>query len=350
MSKQADFKRIPFQNLKLDDKNPRLPKSMAKKSEKDIINYFLSDASLVELMLAIGKNDFFEGEQLLVIKSSDNYYTVIEGNRRLSAVKLLHDPSIAKHYRSKVEKVIQQSEFFPELIPCLVFSDKDQILKYLGFRHITGIKSWKLLEKARYVTGLKNDFYSKQSLPSASREIAKMIGSRQDYVLRILTGYYLYDIIEKNNFYNIKDLDDTTFHFNYIADSLSRSNIESFLGINLDLDNPVQNIKTDNLKEWTRWLFDKDLPNKIIGDSNNLNLLNKILDPQHEKAIQVFREGTPIRIAVEYTDDIKEQFEKAVQAAINNLEKADSLSHKQTQFDERLDDYLRNINLIIIDH
>lgn len=38
MSKQADFKRIPFQNLKLDDKNPRLPKSMAKKSEKDIIN------------------------------------------------------------------------------------------------------------------------------------------------------------------------------------------------------------------------------------------------------------------------------------------------------------------------
>jgi hypothetical protein len=347
MRSQADFKRIPVQDLLLDATNPRLPKSMANKSEKDIINFFLSDASLVELMLAIGKNDFFEGEQLLVIKSSEDKYTVIEGNRRLSAVKLLHEPSLAIHYKSKVEQVIEQSVFFPDSIPCLVFDEKDQILKYLGFRHITGIKSWKLLEKARYVTSLKNDFYSVMSLPSASREIAKMIGSRQDYVLRILTGYHLYDIIERNNFYNLKGLDDTTFHFNYIADSLSRSNIAAFLGIDFDLDNPVQNIKTDNLKEWTKWLFDKDLPNKIIGDSNNLNLLNKILDPHHEKAIQVFRDGTPIRVAVEFTDDIKEQFENAVQSAINNLEKADSLSHKQTEFDERLDEDLRSISSII---
>jgi hypothetical protein len=47
-------KRIPVDDLFLDKENPRLPKSMSSKTEQEIINYFLSDASLLELMLAIG--------------------------------------------------------------------------------------------------------------------------------------------------------------------------------------------------------------------------------------------------------------------------------------------------------
>ena len=58
----AIHKRISVADLVLDSENPRLPKSMSNKSEKEIINFLLSDASLIELMLAISKNDFFEGE------------------------------------------------------------------------------------------------------------------------------------------------------------------------------------------------------------------------------------------------------------------------------------------------
>jgi len=263
MSKQAKYKRIAIEELELDSKNPRLPKSMADKSESEIVNFFLSDASLVELMLAIGKNDFFEGEQLLVVPHNKKF-KVIEGNRRLSAVKLLHHPEIARIYKSKVDQVVKESDFFPPEIPCLVFDKKEEILKYLGYRHITGIKSWKLLEKARYITKLKVDFYSNINLQEASREIAKMIGSRQDYVRRILVGYNIYEIIEKNGFYKIKGLDDTSFHFNYIADSLSRSKIETFLGVDLSNDNPAHNLNFDHIKEWTNWLFNATLPNKII--------------------------------------------------------------------------------------
>ena len=199
-------------------------------------------------MLAIGKNDFFEGEQLLVVPENDKYI-VIEGNRRLSAVKLLHNPHLAEVYKNKVEQVISESLYFPPEIPCLIFEDKDEILRYLGFRHITGIKSWKLLEKARYITKLKNDFYREKSTALASREIAKMIGSKKDYVLRILVGYQLYEIIENNGFYDIKGLDDTSFYFNYLADSLSRSNIEHFLGVDLEKENTIEFIKYLNLKE-----------------------------------------------------------------------------------------------------
>lgn len=325
------FEKIEVEKLLLDPENPRLPKSMANKNESEIINYLLSDASLIELMLAIGKNGFFEGEQLLVVPHNDKYI-VIEGNRRLSAVKLLHNPEIGKVYSSKISQVIDESapENIPNKIPCLIFENKDLILKYLGFRHITGIKSWKLLEKARYLTKLKDDYYSNLSIPEASREIAKMIGSRKDYVMRVLTGYELYVVIERNNFYNIRGLDDTSFFFNYLADSLSRQGIADFLNVNLEEDIPTQNLNFNNLKEWTNWLFNKDLPNKIIGDSDNLNNLNRIL--RQPAALEAFRRGDKISIALEYTDEIDKQFQYAIENALRQMEKADLLTVKVNHF------------------
>lgn len=344
----AEFiKKVHIDNLLLDPHNPRLPKSMGNKSDKEIINFLLSDASLIELMLAIGKNDFFEGEQLLVVRSEvdPEKFLVIEGNRRLSAVKLLNNPELGKIYKSKIDQVINETEHRPTEIPCLLFNNKDEILKYLGYRHITGIKSWKLLEKARYLTKLKEDYFPDVSINLASREIAKMIGSRRDYVIRVLAGYQLYEIIEKNNFYGIKDLDDTNFYFNYLADSLSRSNIAKFLGVDLEKENPTENADHDNLQEWTGWLFNKSLPNKIIGDSGNLNMLNKVI--ASPLALKAFRSGEKLFNAIEYTDEFEVQFENAMKNALNQLERADSLTVKIKRIYSNLFEDLKDINRIL---
>lgn len=340
----AEYKKIHFKELLLDSENPRLPKSMGNKSEKEIINFFLSDASLLELMLAIGTNGFFDGEQLLVIPLGNNY-KVIEGNRRLSAVKLLNDSSLAEIYKSKVTEVIKESTYTPDYIPCLIFQEKEEITKYLGYRHITGIKSWKLLEKARYMEKLRREFYSDIDLRYSSREIAKMIGSRKDYVLRILTGYQIFETIEKTNYYNIDNLNDVTFHFNYLADSLSRPNIERFLGVDLNQDEPLKNLNFHHLKELVNWMFNKDLPNKIIGDSEHLNMLNKVL--KNKTALSVFRNGEKLKVAVEYTDEIDVQFENAISESIVHLEKADSLTLKVQNFYMNLNDDLKIINSLI---
>jgi hypothetical protein len=224
-----EYKKIGLTELKLDSYNPRLPKSMHGKSDKEIISYMLLDASLIELMLAIGENDFFPGEQLLVVKDTDGLFKVIEGNRRLSAVMLLNNPSLATVQISKVSKVIEETDFRPTEIPCLVFNEENDIHNYLGYRHITGIKEWKLLEKSRYLSELKTSSFRDLKLQDAAREIAKVIGSRKDYVQRILIGFEVYKILEEEDFFRIRDLNDTTFYFNYIADSLNKSNISKFL-------------------------------------------------------------------------------------------------------------------------
>ena len=173
----ASYKEIDLSDLKLDTQNPRLPKSIrdSQPTEEKLIEYMLLDASLIELVIAIGMNGYFPGEQMLVVEDSDGKYRVIEGNRRLSAVKLLNNPDLAKVQKSKIQKVLRETTQRPTKIPCLVFDSEEEINKYLGYRHITGIKEWKLLEKARYLYSLWESLYADCSIDEAAREIAKMM-------------------------------------------------------------------------------------------------------------------------------------------------------------------------------
>jgi hypothetical protein len=341
------FENIPLTKLELDSFNPRLPKSMHGKSEKEIIQYLLLDASLIELMLAIGENNFFPGEQLLVVKIENDKYRVIEGNRRLASVMLLNDPGLAKVQKSKVQKVIDETKYRPTDIPCLVFSNEKDIHNYLGYRHITGIKEWKLLEKARYLSELKNSNYNDLKLNEASRQIAKIIGSRADYVKRVLVGFDIYKVIEDESYYKIRDLNDTTFYFNYIADSLNRQNISEFLGVVLESENPSEKINLVNLKKWTHWLFEKNDQNKtrLIGNSYDLDSLNTILG-EPEARIAFDEKGYSLEKAKELTGELDIQFRKHIADSINSLENADRIVTRVKEFDTELEEDLKNIRLI----
>ncbi len=326
MSKTPEFLNIELSELKLDRQNPRLPQSMHGKSDAEILSYMLLDASLIELILAIGENDFFPGELLLVTKDTDGRYKVIEGNRRLSAVMVLNDPGLATVQVSKVEKAVAEAKFKPTKIPCLVFDSEKEIHNYLGYRHITGIKEWRLLEKARYLSSLRKDSFGHLSLEQASREIAKIIGSRMDYVRRILVGFELYRHIEDEAFFRIRGLDDTTFYFNYIADSLNKNNISSFLGIDLYSESPENTINKENVEKWARWLFEKNDQNKtrLLGDSYDLTALNEILGNQDAK-VAFDEKGYSLEKAIELTEEFDNQFEEFIRKSIESLEQADRL-------------------------
>ncbi|MFC0604914.1 hypothetical protein [Winogradskyella pulchriflava] len=350
-NKKYEFEEIHIDKLKLDDENPRLPKSLrdSKPSQEELIEFMLLDASLIELMLAIGENGYFPGEQLLVTPTEDGNYKVIEGNRRLSSVKLLNNPNLATVQKAKVNKVIEETTERPENIPCLIFPSDAEIHRYLGFRHITGIKEWRLLEKARYLNNLRESLFSTIDIHNTSREIAKMIGSRMDYVRRILVGYEVYKIIEDEKFFQIRDLNDTTFYFNYIVDSLSRAHIRAFIGINFQAEKPSENLSENNLKKWTKWLYEKNDQNKtrLIGNSSDLNDLNSILAPEHNDALIAFDEkGYSLERAKELTGVQDIVFRDFIANAHNYLEKADAMILKVKNIYPDLDTDLRNIKIL----
>jgi len=169
---------MKIDDLLLDDNNPRMPSHLKGASEDEIIAYMLLEAATIELMQAIGENDYFVGEQLLVVANKEGKYKVIEGNRRLTAVKLLNNPGLANVQTSRVKKVTDGANHIPKEIPCLVFDTEEEIHKYLGYRHITGIQPWNLRQKARYLFSLKEKHFSDTPLDQSCKELAKMIGSR----------------------------------------------------------------------------------------------------------------------------------------------------------------------------
>lgn len=344
MENNPKYEVIDLDRLVLDPENPRLPKSMHNKGEEEIIEFMLLDASLIELMLAIGENDFFPGEQLLVVPAQNRTYKVIEGNRRLSAVKLLNNPQLGTVQKQKIEKVLEEVKYKPTQIPCLVFNSENEIHNYLGYRHITGIKEWRLLEKARYLDNLRRQTFKGIGLNQVSREIAKIIGSRSDYVRRLLVGFEIYRRIEDEKFYKLKDVDDTTFHFNYIADSLNKNNIYKFLGVDWEAADPAENVNEANLKKWTLWLFEKNEQNRtrLIGNSADLTKLNKILG--NETALDAFdTKAMDLDRAYELTEDLAEIFADSIKNSLRSLEQADSISHRVLTFYDELEEDLLSI-------
>jgi hypothetical protein len=345
---KQEIENIAINNLKLDLYNPRLPKSKQGTDANTIIEYLLLEAATLELMEAIGENDFFAGEMLLVVPDNEEQgkYVVIEGNRRLTAVLLLSNPELAKVKKIAVKEIYEKAKHHPAEIPCLKFNDRADIQKYLGFVHITGKKSWRMLEKARYLSELRNSEQFKDlSFQNACKEIARIIGSKSPYVKKLLISFKLYEIVEDEKFYKIESLSDESFYLNYFSDGLQKDNIRYFLNVDLDSDNPIEYLNNDHLKEIIFWWFKKtEGVSRVIGDSEGMRLLNEVIG--NENALKAFRSGVTIYEAYELTNDIDIQFEKRIKDAYKAIEIADTLSNKVKIFYKDMYEDLKGIRTI----
>src|SRR5258707_273166 len=98
----------------------------------------LVDESLVELIGSIGEQGYFPGEPVLVGPVGADRpgppSLVVEGNRRLAAVKLLANPGLAPVRQQTVERLASEAHSRPLVLPALVFDSRDEILDYLGYR------------------------------------------------------------------------------------------------------------------------------------------------------------------------------------------------------------------------
>jgi hypothetical protein len=224
---------VPIESLRFDPDNPRLPSSVDGRKESEVLKWMLENATLPELMAAIGEQGYFVGEPLLVVPANKNkvgVYKVIEGNRRLAAVKLLHDPKLALARPKIVQQISENAKWKPDKLPVLVFDERDDIIFYLGYRHVTGIKEWGPLAKARYLEQIAQKTkgpYSKKKF----QEMARTIGSQWDYVAKLLTGFAIYKQMDENNFFGIENLDEESIEFAILTTALSYDNIIAYLGL-----------------------------------------------------------------------------------------------------------------------
>lgn len=278
---------INVMDLDFDPTNPRFSADVANGPVDELIERFIRDERLLEIVTSIADQGFFDGEPLLVVANNDRF-TVVEGNRRLAALKLLNKELKVPPGRTSIEDIIKSPKFIPLKVPCLVFKDGDKILRYLGFRHITGIKSWGSLQKARYLKKLRDSFYEAFEGRRKLVALAREIGSRPDYVGQMLTALNLYERAEGKNFYGVKGLEPSEIEFSVLSTAISYSNIASYVGLDGRQDSAGEGLNEEHLKNLLTWMFvARGDQRSILGDSRNLKLLAAVVESKSATKVLV---------------------------------------------------------------
>ncbi|HYR78313.1 MAG TPA: ParB N-terminal domain-containing protein [Pyrinomonadaceae bacterium] len=323
-NKSIQYEKV--ENLRFDPENPRFPTTLNGEDEDEVLGWMLKDATIVELMGSIGEKGYFPGEPLLVVpaKKTGMYY-VVEGNRRLCAVKLLLKPNLAPTKKKSVQIASTEAKHRPQDLPVLVYDSRDEILDYLGYRHITGIKEWDALAKAKYLEQLfERD--RKGKLSDRFKRLAKGIGSKPNYVARLLTGLHVFDEIAESDFFDIEELDEDSVDFSILVTALSYKELTAFLGLKASDDPELPGLNKKRLRELTQWLFEKiDGKRTRLGESRELKKLNAVV--QSPKALAAFRRGSDLSDAALLTGEPTGVFRTAVNTSKTQLQTARDYSH-----------------------
>jgi hypothetical protein len=307
---------LKVQQLHFDPENPRFAPEIAKGNNDELIERFIRDERLLEIITSIADQGYFEGEPLLVVGDGDNKYSVIEGNRRLAALKLLNGEIKSPQGRFSIEEACRDATHIPSEVPCLVFKNSNQILRYLGFRHITGIKSWSSLQKARYLKRMRDTFYSELDDKEQLSRLAREIGSRADYVGQMLATLNVYEKAEKKNFYKVEGLNPSEIDFSVLSTAFSYSSIAEYVGLEGRQDTQGEDIDDEKLKNLLSWMFvAKSNQKSILGESRNLKRLAAVVESD-EAVVLLNKEGN-LTLAYELSAGPA----KALHAALKTVEK-----------------------------
>ena len=87
-------KNLKTGSLKLDPRNPRIPQEVRGLGEKQILHWLLENEDVKSMARLIAQDGLHPHESYIVMKDNRRYI-VLEGNRRLSAVKLILNPELA---------------------------------------------------------------------------------------------------------------------------------------------------------------------------------------------------------------------------------------------------------------
>lgn len=321
MPEKPRFDSIPLEHLQFDPENPRLPSGIDPSDQGAVLTFMLDDAGLPDLMGSIATQGFFPGEPLLVSPGDGDGWKVVEGNRRFASALLLSKPELAPTKKRAVRELADEASAAQTdltALPCLVFSERSHILDHLGYRHVTGIKEWDPLAKARF---LSQRFDSEVGDDvTRFRSLARSIGSRSDYVGRLLTAYELYLVMEADGFFGIEGLSGNLIDFSLITSILAYTHVVTYLGLKSSQDMNLETLDVSRLKFLTAFMYQRQNGRTRLGESRNIRTLADVLSaPQAREALE---EGKSLRVAAQLTEAGAQAFRTLVASAKESIDLA----------------------------
>ena len=315
-----EIKLLAVSDLTFDPNNPRLAEFDVVEREADIIKLLWDTMDVQELVLSIAASGYFKHEPVIVAKENGRN-VVIEGNRRLAAVKLLLQPNIGKKLNAKIPEITKERRQALREIPALP-SSREGAWRYLGFKHVNGPEKWGSYAKSKYIADVHRDY----NVPLD--DIARQIGDTHSTVRRLYRGLMVIEQAERMGAYDRSDRWRGHFAFSHLYVGLQSSGISTFLDLRPASDEdeePVPAHKKNELRELLVWMYgskSEQKPPVVQSQNPHLRQLDDVL--ANAEALAVMRAGAELSVAFEVSRPSSNLFEEALVGAKRNLEKAHS--------------------------
>ncbi len=159
----TELREIPLSLLRLDTDNPRLDDG--KQTQVHALQAMMKaqGEKLVVLGRDIAKNGLNPLDNFMVVAADDNAdeFVVLEGNRRITTLKLLANPSLgdgvlSKAQVTKLQAAAAEARFTPDTeVTCVVMPSRDEAIHWLRLRHGgelggAGVVQWGATERERF--------------------------------------------------------------------------------------------------------------------------------------------------------------------------------------------------------
>jgi hypothetical protein len=288
--------RVKTADLDFDPANPRLAEDGIKNpTDSQIIVALAEMADLSEVVESIAANGYIDIEPIIAQRIGSRW-RVLEGNRRLAAIRILENPALAKGTGISVPEITPDSLKTLKEVTVYAVSNPDQAREYIGFKHINGPHKWDAIAKARFAA----DWYRKERKSGITIEkIARRLGDGHDTVARLVNGMFVLDQAEEAKIYDVKDrYPGKRFAFSHLYTALTRSGYRDFLGLPQEWrsddpkPNPVPKNHLGSLKRVLVWLYGskQDQIRPVIASQNpDIKNLAAVLANPRARTIMMLR-------------------------------------------------------------
>ena len=304
---EAPIRMLKVADLRLDVLNPRRTDRDINKNQRNLLVELHRQFDIDDLLASLSLYGYFSEEPLIATKDPSEPidqppYIVVEGNRRLAALKILLFKEDRRAVKIRQLPAVAEGAISRlDPVPVKVYPTREEIHPYLGVRHIVGVKSWGALAKAKYVRSL---YEQGLSLTEVARRVGS--GKRTDVVRRWLLT--LYSLEQANTEANEPwDEVDEGFGFSWLYTSLGYHSVRDYLGITPEVLSepgkvPVPKESTKNLLDHMTDLYGPP-PGRsrdaAVRESRQIKDLASVY--ASKDAVAVLRSGVSLQVALQKT-------------------------------------------------
>ena len=302
--------------LMLDAANPRF---MGERLDEqgEVLDFLIENFDVNELVQSILYSGWIDYEPLIVLREGN---TVLEGNRRLAALRALADRALRKRMDIRLS-ARPGSEALPRAIRARYVESRDEARDYIGFKHISGPFKWDPLAKAKYASEWLGD-------AGDMTAIGRRLGDTHSTMVRLVNGWRVLNQACRAGF----DRSETTrksFFLSHLYRALAAPSVCDYLGLPGDAnaalpESPVPARGIENLRRLMSWIYgQKNEPAIIQAVPPDIGRLAKVIGD--DTARTVLETACDLDAAFRETEDKALLFDRALMESMRHLDIAASL-------------------------